>query len=112
MGIRDDIRAEGSLVVSVDTLDVGDLLASIYELLKSYDELYDLRDDILDVFNIEPNKVSIYNGEAYIIEGKEEEAEELLYEGCFTELQELCPEGYYFGSYEGNNSCIGFFECN
>lgn len=110
VGIREYLSEHGELTVSEGTLKVDDILGGIYEVLVHFKELPELRERIKSCFNKEPFTEGLYYDEVYILPGKMEEAVELLEEVCVDELNGLCPDGYYFGSFEGNSSCIGFFE--
>lgn len=55
--------------------------------------------------NLEFLETSDYNGDSF-----EERASEFLNEDLFDALNYFAPDGFYFGSTEGDGSCYGFWE--
>lgn len=104
------IRFEEGYGVSQATLAIQDLLATSYQLLVRFDLNKKLREDIVAFFDGAPevhdwfysrvkftgdesDACQFYNGELY---------------DYFSQI--LCPEGYYYGSTEGDGADIGFWQ--
>jgi hypothetical protein len=100
--LRKDILQEKGFTFSQATLRPGDLLKSAYELFKEYDIRTPLRQQIKELLATIDS-----NGDfpPEIIE----EAEDLLYEDVFYFLEELAPEGYFFGNLPGDGSHFGWW---
>lgn len=46
----------------------------------------------------------------HLMQGRQHPDQEFLMTRLFEELEELAPEGYYFGTIEGDGSDFGFWE--
>jgi len=106
------IRQREGLILSEGTLRVEDLLASVYDFLDSARIRFNKK-DILDLFEFDDKNLSlseaIYWDKARLKANIEDiDAWETFYE--FSDfLNEIAPNGYYFGSHPGDGACIGFF---
>ena len=76
-------------------------------------------DDLIDIFldfvqlHDHPYYLSLREKYEEILthdDTKEEYIEYLLYEDIWEAMEELAPEGFYFGASEGNGSDFGFWE--
>jgi len=87
MKLSDEYRG---FVVSQGTLRPVDLVESILDFLDSigYPEIWSLREQALE----------------------EEDLTYFLNEDLWDLMNEIAPEGTYFGSHEGDGSLIGFWE--
>lgn len=108
--LKHEIIAKEGLVISEATLKIEDLLSTYYQLIKNY-HLSDTRmEEIQSFFDEEPTAYNYFYNIAHLLGDKEEEATEYLNESLFDFFNEICPEGFYFGSNEGDGACIGFFK--
>ena len=93
-------------VVSEGTLNTDHLLPIFARLVKEIDyELY-----VSSPKWCTPCLDAIQKGEHHAFGLRESDERQELLVDLWDALQELEPEGYYFGSVEGDPACIGFFE--
>lgn len=104
------IIAEGGLVVSTDTLNTADLLTTYYQLIQDYNLSKEMVKTIRDFFDEEPTATNYFYSRCKLLPEKEEEAQMFLNEDLFDFLNDVAPEGFYFGSNESDGACIGFFK--
>lgn len=108
--VRKMIENSGGYIISEGTLKTKDLIASIYQFLVDNNLAgEELLEDIRNHFVLEPNAYNIYHSLSHIKEGMEDSAEFLLNEELYDLMNDIAPDGYYFGSSEGDGACIGFF---
>lgn len=113
MSIKDlqkDIRKEEGYILSDGTLNLTHLLPKAYDLMLSYNLQTNLKKEIESVFTALPTFHNQYYGETEIIEDKMEDAVYLWNEDIFNYFNNISPNGYYFGSSEGDGACLGWFK--
>ena len=119
------IKSEGGREFSIGTLNLNHLLAEAYDTIVEWDlkgnpfkyiQSKSFRSEIKDCFiPTEGNNISypLYNavffGHCEISREKESEAHMIWEEVC-NYFDSLAPNGYYFGSTEGNGSEIGWWK--
>lgn len=96
------ILGEKNESVSWCTLKTDDLLSVFVPYLLEH------KHEKAREINREYRKYLTNNGE--IKQKYEEQADMLLQETVFDAMNDLAPEGYYFGSHPGNGSDFGFWE--
>lgn len=104
------IEKEG-IILSDGTLNLQHLLPKVFDLISAYEIKTDINKDIESVF--EGDKPTFYNqfyGNSKLIQSKEEIASDIWNEDVYNLFNSLCPDGFYFGSSEGDGACIGFFK--
>lgn len=107
--LRNEIVANDGLIISEATLQVDSLLSSYYQFIKDYN-LSDTRmEEIRSFFTEEPTIFNYFYNNTHLFGEKKEEAEEYLNEDIFYFFNEIAPDGFYFGSTEGDGACFGFF---
>ena len=123
MSIKDlqkDIRKEQGYILSTDTLNLEQLLPSAYDLIVSYNMRTNLKQEIESVFvntdkEDEEKYLPTFHNQYYssitIPGNKMEDASYLWNEDIFNYFNNISPNGYYFGSQEGDGACIGWFKC-
>lgn len=89
-----------NVTVSHGTLREADLIPAFEELLESAGVAYD-RPACVD---------RLLNGD-HLSTSEWEEASYYLNEGLFDLLNEIAPEGTYFGAHPGDGSDFGFWQC-
>ena len=124
MSIKDlqkEIRQKEGIILSTDTLNLEQLLPSAYDLIVAYNMRTSLKEEIEAVFTNtdeeeEEKQLPTYTNQYYsrikIPDNKQEEASYLWNEDIFNYFNNISPNGYYFGSSEGDGACIGFFKFN
>jgi hypothetical protein len=132
--LRSDIMgSNGAYVISDGTLNPQHLLAKSYDLLVQWGiedakhGIGDLKTSILEVFK--PNTdyystmqdaiagdnslfTSQYHSRCELIEYRHGDialSPHDVWEACYSFFQNIAPDGYYFGSQEGDGACIGWF---
>lgn len=96
-----DILARDGMCVSSDTLREDHLIVAFSDLLRSYGIKHPLLDEATD-------KIAIWQGtgmRSYV----PCEADHQLANDLFNLLDEIAPEGFWFGSQEGDGACFGFW---
>jgi hypothetical protein len=123
--LQNKIIGNEGYILSDGTLNLQHLLPKAYDLINMYElkEDTDLNQEILDCFELRVwdkqhflNKelslfIEQYHSDAELIEDKQEEASELWNETIFNFFNKIAPDGYSFGSSEGDGACIGWFKC-
>ena len=105
--IKEAVELKEGLILSSDTLRSEDLLASAYELIQRFTPDAPILKEIAEQFTEEPTQFNIFYGYAEL---KDEEQASLLWNGDVTDyLMEQAPDGYTFGSSEGDGALIGYF---
>lgn len=105
------IQDNGGLIISDGTLNTQHLLTKAYDFIGALGLDEGLREEIRGVFvGDEPTFYNQFYGKTRLNESKIEEAEYIWNEDVFDCLNGIAPEGYYFGSSEGDGACIGFFK--
>lgn len=100
--LRKDILQGEGFTFSQATLRAEDLLASAYNLIEEYNIRTPLRKELQEI-------LATIDDSGWFPLGKGEEAVYLLNEDVFYFLQELAPEGYFFGSLPGDGSHFGWW---
>jgi hypothetical protein len=109
--VQEFILAHDGFIVSTDTLRTEDLLGSVYNFLGRFIHYEDARkvcEEIAGYFTEEPTPFNRYYGRTELKDL--ESATEYYQDTVFNMLNEIAPEGYYYGSTEGDGACIGFFQ--
>ena len=116
------IRRNEGYILSEGTLNLVHLLTSAYDLLNEYNiKSAQLKKDIESVFNntgefkddkekMIPSFGNQFYGWIEIPDDKMEEASYIWNEDIFYFFNEIAPNGYYFGSQEGDGALIGFWQ--
>lgn len=102
-------KGEG-YILSEATHRSEDLLSASYDFMKMYEINEELRKEIADVFTSEPTPYNIYYASSIIPAEKRDYANELFNETVYSYFNRLAPDGYYFGTTEGDGSCFGWFK--
>jgi hypothetical protein len=123
MSIKDlqkTIRKEGCYILSDGTLNLTHLLPCAYDLIVSYNMQTTLKKDIESVFiptekadyKLEklPTYYNQYHGNVEISNSKMEEASMIWNEDIYNYFNAISPNGYYFGSSEGDGALIGWWK--
>jgi len=122
------IKENEGFILSNGTLNLEHLLSSAYDTIVSYNlkgnpnshiQTTTIRNDILECFVIDGDFMKsndslyekVYHGEANINE-KAPYSPYDVWDDVNSYFQSLAPDGYYFGSLEGNDSYIGWFKYN
>lgn len=102
--LQKEIKKNEGMTVSTGTLLNYDLLERFGEVIKKYrinDALVRDIDEIFETYS--EDEINYPTGEwSDLISW-------LINEDIFNILNEVAPEGYYFGTLEGNGSCFGFW---
>lgn len=105
-GLEDHTFVGASIIHS--TLRSEDLLPAFFELLKSFDP--EKAEEIKKRFpDMEKALKALEDGEINISYFETEESTYLINEVLWNELNKFAPEGFYFGSNEGDLSDFGFW---
>lgn len=126
--LQKTIKEHEGFILTNGTLNLEHLLASAYDLIVTYNlmgnpnshiQAQTIRHDILDCFvidgNFSKNKDSLYEKVYYndaTINEKAPYSPYDVWDDVANYFQSLAPKDYYFGSLEGDASCIGFFKYN
>lgn len=127
-------KSDGAFIFSDGTLNPTHLLPKVYDLLVAYDiedakhGIGDLKTSILEVFIPDSerfdsmdevllaNGKSLYNAQYYgcckLIDYRHGDialSPSDVWSAAFDFFESLAPDGYYFGSQEGDGACIGWF---
>lgn len=103
------IQHEG-LVLSEATLNTADRLTSSYTFLMEHELKPELCQEIRNCFDEEPTNFNFTYGRCHLLSNKSELAEYLLNEDVFNFFNDIAPDGYYFGSQEGDGACFGWWQ--
>ena len=104
-----EIIAEEGLIISEATLNIADLLTTYYDLIRDYNLSDEMAKTIKGFFDKEPTVTNYFYSRCKLLSEKEEEAQMFLNEDLFDFLSDIAPDGFYFGSAEGDGACFGFF---
>lgn len=118
--IKKTISDNEGYIFSDGTLNLNHLLSKSHDFIqmeKLNDKL--LRDIRLVFDHKEDGKYfelvclydSVYYGDSEIPDKKLEEANYIWGDDVFDFFSSLAPDGYYFGSSEGDGALIGWFKC-
>ena len=109
--LQKEIIDKDGIILSDGTLNPQHLLTKAYDLIQAYNLGDDLEKAIEGVFVGEtPTFYNQFYGQTKLDENKREVADYLWNEDVCDRLNNVAPEGYYFGSTEGDGACIGFFK--
>jgi hypothetical protein len=120
--LQKDIRSNGGYILSDGTLNLQHLLPKAYDLLNRYGiQAKDLKEEIFNCFQVLETKWKVkeqslftmqYYSEAELKQDEEslQTASYLWNDDIYMFFNSLAPNGYYFGSSEGDGSCIGWFK--
>lgn len=109
------VKDEGGYIFSTGTHNYNDLLSSAHELFLRFDidTKYVKKIENLFEFDTESDYTlsdAVYYNKIKLSEFESEEVAEFWNETLFNYFNEVSPEGYYFGTSEGDGSCYGWFE--
>lgn len=124
-------NTNGAFIFSDGTLNLQHLLSKAYDLLVAYNlqdakhGIGDLKTSILECFKplfdttmeqaLERDNSLFacqYHGRCELLEYRHGDialSPHDVWEAAFSYFESLAPEGYYFGSQEGDGACIGWF---
>ena len=107
------ITGKSGLIISEATHRNEDLLSATYDILNKFGLNLPLQAEIFEIFTEEPTSFNVFYGYTSIPDEKQEEATQLFNEDVYSYFNEIAPNGYYFGTSEGDASCFGWFlqEC-
>ena len=89
----------------------GFAIPKAYDLLQAYNLNSNLEKDIESVFVGEtPTFYNQFYGNTKLNAEKQEEASYIWDEDIYNFFNEIAPDGFYFGSSEGDGACFGFFK--
>ena len=122
--LQKEIVKKGGYILSDGTLNLEHLLPKAYDLLRKYAIKLpgDLYAEILHCFEFKDgykfNKQkpglfeAQYHGHAKLKQTSafQDVASYLWNEDLYNFFNSIAPEGYYFGSSEGDGACIGWFK--
>lgn len=117
--ILDGVTRHGGFIFSEGTLNLRDLLAKAHDFMLNYGVNSDLRKDIRYVFKLDGKYVEgeslaekVCRDQADIVEDPEVylEADHLWNERFYDFANRMAPDGFCFGSSEGDGACVGFFK--
>lgn len=112
--LQRDICKKGGLILSDGTLNLEHLLPKAHDLLRDYNINPSLRKEIRKLFvvrgweNGDDMWTHVYHGRVRIKD--DEQASYLWNEDVYNYFNNIAPNGYYFGSLEGDGACIGWFK--
>ena len=116
--LHEAIAKNEGYILSDGTLNLRHLLPKAYDLLNYYELGAELRAEILTCFNpvgdveLDPQQSLFlyqYYDDAELNEDKLEDANYLWNEDVYNFFNFISPDGYFFGSSEGDGACIGWF---
>lgn len=111
--VRELIAKSEGFILSEDTLKISDLLQGAFRFLHQHELNGPLMKDIMSLFQatfvLDVLCYGTYHDELKL--DSSESASYLWNEDVFNYFNEIAPEGYYFGSSEGDGACIGWFKC-
>lgn len=105
------IAQQGGYTLSSGTYRLASILASAHDMLHNIQGMEEIVAEIAGVLNIEPGADAEkldYLGKINLRGTENESRVNAVWEHVMEELEALAPEGYYFGSAQGNSSDIGF----
>lgn len=109
---REHIEELGGYILSNGTLNPASLLASAHDFLVNIDGMEGPTKRIAELFQLEDGewaeRLDFHSDERVTVVAMAEAVD--LWEDIQSDLNELAPQGYYFGSHPGNDSEIGYHE--
>lgn len=104
-------------VVSTGTVHPEHLVIAFYDFLDRVGFLNKrLRRDVLScfIFTVPYDENKSLSEYLYYDEIELNDADKLMYclDALWNCLEDIAPDGYYFGALEGDASCIGYFNIN
>lgn len=118
--ILNGVTRHGGFILSESTNNGVHLLAKIHDLLKEYGVKPELRVAIKNMFIVQGWKdgddlwTHVYHNRLRTLNTLNEDGQykldELWNKDVSNYLDELSPEGYYFGTHEGDLSCYGWWK--
>lgn len=122
--LQNKIIRNGGYILSDGTLNLQHLLPKAYDILINYelDDNFELQNEILSCFELRIwsnqefiNKgfslfVEQYHNDAKLKDDKQIEASDIWEEDINELFNNIAPDGFYFGSTEGDGACIGWFK--
>lgn len=111
------VQKNGGYIFSDGTLRITHLLAKAFDLLVSYNMNDELQKEILTVFEFDEDGIydvglfeKQFYDEARILAENVDDASYIWNEDVFNFFMEISPDGYSFGSSEGDGALIGWFK--
>lgn len=118
------VTGNEGVIISDGTLNLEHLLPKVFDLLVTFDLNSDLQREILTVFEIDEGEEVTIGDDVYIVGLFEkqywgnarlddhflEDANAIWNEDVWNYFNEIAPDGYYYGSNEGDSACIGIFK--
>lgn len=103
--LAESIVADGGCIVSTNTLLATDLVPAFLDTLRG------LSTERAEKTEEEYSEILMVYHSKYVEELTDDgrEAVDWLRESLQTALEEEAPEGFYFGTSEGDGACFGFF---
>lgn len=129
--LQKDIRNNGGFILSDGTCNLQHLLPKAYDLINTYNlrngrcGIGDLKTSIIECFRNKENKqpnigktsnmmfLAQYYGEISLVDYRHGDIQldpSHVWDDCENFFNSLAPNGYYFGSSEGDGACIGWFK--
>ena len=115
--LQKEIRKNQGIIISDGTLNPQHLLPTFYDILTNYNiQASQLKKDIEAWFRptsnngseLKPTFHNQYHSLIRLVYDIEFINETIT--SCYDFLDSIAPEGYYFGSTDGDGACIGFFK--
>lgn len=108
---KEMIIQEDGCIISEGTHNIDHLLSAVYSHLTVNNLNETLRDKIREVFEgDEPFNRAVYQNRCHIPEDKQMVADYLFNEDVYQYFNLIAPDGYYFGTLEGDGACFGWFK--
>lgn len=121
--LKHDIRRNGGYILSDGTLNMQHLLPKAHDVLIAYNiNAKQLKQEIVECFTFDTKSwkkvhagslfAAQYWGRAEIKKDFENDsnADYVWHDAVYNFFDNLSPNGYYFGSSEGDGACIGWFK--
>jgi hypothetical protein len=106
------IKTHGGFVMSEGSLRMEDLLSAAYNVMNVFKFGSLLCSEIECVFDGDvPTPSNVFYGTSKI-HSEESELNQELWDSVYVLFEEICPDGFYFGSQDGDGACIGFWKEN
>lgn len=107
------VRKNEGYILSDGTLNLEHLLSKAYDFIVLYNLETELKEDILECFEYDGE----VNGDLFLKQYYDEarlnedyNATVLWNEDVYMYFNEIAPDGYYFGSSDGDGALIGWFK--
>jgi hypothetical protein len=119
--LQSEITVRGGFILSDGTCNLRHLLPKAYDLLNAIETKQELRTAILSCFDFGEYTFDTENASLFMAQyhdycelksdsEKLIQACELWNEDVFHYFNSIAPDGYYFGSNEGDGACFGWFK--